>query len=292
MGSDFRQQGGEKIATDLQPDIGNWQKNEYGVFFHDEQMLFGRAILTFGARYNKDEVAGNDISPQVGCVLHVTDGTVIRGAINKGFRSPQINELYLYPPSNTDLKPEVFWNYEVGLNQRVAQGVNIEIAGFLMKGDNLIELVQNPEPPPMFIFDNAGSFEFRGVEIGIIARYKNSVMAHIYHSYLDPQEKTAGRPKNKTDVNIRFLYRSFGCALSGQYVTNYFAADSSQNPIDDYVVINTKLTYTLRLGLQPFFAVDNVFNQDYEIYANLPGGTGGLFTMPGRTLTLGLEYEF
>jgi len=292
IGSDFRQQGGEKIATDLQPNTGNWQKNEYGVFFHDEQMLYGRAIFTFGARYNKDEITGDDISPHIGCVFHIADGTIMRGTINKGFRSPQINELYLYPPSNTDLKPEVVWNYEIGFAQRIIQGLNIEATGFLMRGDNLIELVENTEPPPLFIYDNAGMFEFRGVEIGIIARYKNRVMAYIYHSYLDPGEKTAGRPKNKTDVNIRFLHKSLGCAFNGQYVTDYFAADNSQDPIDTYLVINTKLTYALRWGLRPFFAVDNVLNQDYETYANLPGGAAGLYRMPGRTLTMGLQYQF
>lgn len=292
IGGDFRQQGGEKIATELQPDTGNWQKNEYGFFFHDEQMLFDKVILTFGTRYNKDEVAGDDISPQVGCVIHLIERTVIRGAINKGFRSPQINELYLFPPSNTDLEPEIVWNYEVGLNQRILHGLNIEAAGFMMKGENLIQTVQNPEPPPMFIFDNAGTFEFRGAEIGVIAKYENMVSARIYHSYLDPQEKTTGRPKNKTDVNVKFSYASFSCGLNGRYVTDYFAADSSQNPIDDYYVINTKLTYTLPFALQPFFAVDNVLDQEYEIYANLPGGSAGLYKMPERTFTVGLQCRF
>lgn len=288
IGGDFRQQGGERIGTDSIP----WQKNEYGFFFHDEQMLFDRMILTFGARYNNDEVAGDDISPQVGCVLHVTDGTIIRGIINKGFRSPQINELYLFPASNTDLRPEIVWNYEVGLNQQLIKGFNIEGTGFLMKGENMIELVQNTEPPPMFIFDNAGTFEFRGFEIGIIAKYKNMVSVKIYHSYLDPQEKTTGRPKHKTDANVKFSFASFNCGLNGSYVTNYFAADSSQNPIDDYFIINTKLTYTLPFGLQPFFAVDNVLNQDYEIYANLPGAFAGLYRMPKRTYTIGAQYRF
>ncbi|GAH40698.1 unnamed protein product, partial [marine sediment metagenome] len=95
---------------------------------------------------NKDEIAGDDICPQVGCVIHPIDGTIIRAAVNKGFRSPQINELYLFPSSNTDLEPEIVWNYEVGLNQRIIQGLNIEAAAFLMKGKNLIELEQNELP--------------------------------------------------------------------------------------------------------------------------------------------------
>ncbi len=288
IGGDFRQQGGERVETDSVP----WQKYEYGVFFHDEQILFDRIVLTFGVRYNKDEIAGDDICPQVGCVLHPIDGTIIRAAVNKGFRSPQINELYLFPPSNTDLEPEVVWNYEVGLNQRIIQGLNIEAAAFLMKGKNLIGLEQNPEPPPMYLFINTGTFEFRGFEIGLIARFKNILSAEIYHSYLDPQEKTTGRPMNKTDVNVKLSYASFGLGLNGQNVTDYFAADSSQEPIDDYYVFNGKMIYELPFGLQPFFAVDNILDEDYEIYVNLPGGSAGLYKMPGRSYTFGIQWKF
>jgi outer membrane cobalamin receptor len=292
IGGDVRQQGGEKIATDVQPDTGNWQKKEYGIFFHDEHLIFDRIILTVGARYNKDEVAGDDISPQVGCVIHLTAGTIIRGLVNKGFRSPQINELYLFPSSSTDLEPEVVWNYEVGLNQRIIQGLNIEATAFLMKGENLIELGQNPEPPPLYVFKNTGTFEFRGMEIGLTATFNDIISARVYHSYLDPKEKTTGRPQHKTDLNFRLSYAAIGLALSGQYITDYYAADSSQEAIPDYAVVNTKVTYHLPFGLQPFFAVDNILDEDYEIYANLPGGSAGLYKMPRRTFTVGAQYNF
>lgn len=287
-GGDFRQQGGERIEVDSSP----WVKDEYGVFFHDEQILFDKIILSFGARYNHDEIAGKVISPQIGCVIHPVDGTVIRGAINKGFRSPQINELYLFPPSNTDLEAEVVWNYEVGVNQRVTHGLNIEATGFVMEGENLIQTVLNENPLPMYIFENVGTFEFRGIEVGIVAQYQDIVTARIYHSYLDPGEKTTGRPKNKTDLNLGFTYASLGIGINGQYVFDYFAADSSQTPIDDYFVINSKISYTLWFGLKPFVAVDNVLDRDYDIYANLPGGSAGLYKMTERNYTVGLSYKF
>ncbi len=287
-GADFRQQGGERIEVDSVP----WDKDEYGVFFHDEHMFFDKVIFSFGARYNHDEIAGNVVSPQIGCVIHPVDGTIIRGAINKGFRSPQINELYLFPPSNTDLEPEVVWNYEVGMNQRVIHGLNIEATGFIMEGENLIQTVFNENPPPMYIFDNVGTFEFHGVELGIVAQYQNIVTARIYHSYLDPGEKTTGRPKNKTDLNLRFRYACLDLGLNGQYVTDYFAADSSQSPIEDYLVVNSKISYTLPFGLKPFIAVDNVLDRNYDIYANLPGGSAGLYKMTERNYTLGLSYRF
>jgi outer membrane cobalamin receptor len=292
IGGDFRQQGGRKIATEVQPDTGKWQKNEYGIFVHDEQLLFDRLIVTFGARYNRDEVAGDDISPQIGCVLHLTDGTIIRGLVSKGFRSPQINELYLFPSSNTDLAPEIVWNYEVGLNQRIIQGLNFEATAFLMRGENLIELGQNAEPPPLYVFKNTGTFEFRGMEVGVIGTLNNIVSARVYHSYLGPQEKTTGKPQHKTDVTVLLSYAALGFALNGQYITDYYAADSSHEAIPDYAIVNTKVTYQLPFGLQPFCAIDNIFDEDYDIYANLPGGSAGLYKMPGRIFTIGAQYKF
>jgi outer membrane cobalamin receptor len=288
IGADFRQQGGERPGIDSVP----WEKNEYGIFFHDEQVVFGIMILSCGARYNHDDKAGDAISPQVGCVIQPVDGTIIRGAINRGFRSPQINELFLFPSSNADLEPEIVCNYEIGLNQRIMNGLNIEATGFIMEGENIIQTVPNQTPPPLFRFENVGTFQFKGAEFGIIARYKDLMTARIYHSYLDPGEKTTGRPKNKTDIVMALDYSSLGIGLNGQYVTDYFAADSSQNPIDAYLIIDSKISYALPFGLHPYIAVDNILDQNYSTYVNLPSGSAGLYQMAGRNYTVGFNYKF
>ena len=40
----------------------------------------------------------------------------------RGFRAPNLRELYLYPPHNPDLRPERLWNYEVELRQKALGG--------------------------------------------------------------------------------------------------------------------------------------------------------------------------
>ncbi|MBN2620618.1 TonB-dependent receptor [candidate division WOR-3 bacterium] len=288
LGGDSRRQGGERVDIDSVP----WEKNEYGLFVHDEQVVFDRVILSAGIRYHHDEIAGNAIAPHAGCVVHILTGTIIKASVNKGFRSPQINELYLFPPSNTNLKPEVVWNYETGINQRIIPGLHVEATAFLMNGLNLIETVQNQSPPPLYIYDNTGEFEFRGAEIGMIFQYQTMIMAQVYHSYLDPGEKTTGRPMHKTDALIRTSFKNLSMSLNGEYVTDYFAADSSQNPIDDHYVVDTKISYKIFSGFQPFIAVDNITDETYDVYANLPGSAAGLYRMPGRSYTVGLQYAF
>ncbi|HDI51449.1 MAG TPA: TonB-dependent receptor, partial [Bacteroidetes bacterium] len=286
-GIEFRQQGGEKLNSSP----GKWDKAEYAFFFHDEQILLRKLILTFGARYNQDEVAGGEFCPQIGLVFHPNKKTSLRGAINKGFRSPQINELYIFPPSNEDLKPEVVWSYELGFDHQIVEGINFDLVGYVMKGENLIQKEKNSSPPPMFRFENTGKFEFKGIETGLKARFGKWLSAQIYYTYLDPGEKTRGRPGDKLDLALRYAWKKLAFSFSAQYVADYFAADNRKEPIPDYFICNTKLNYKLVDGLQAFVAIDNILNKKYEIYVDLPGNAAGLYSMPKRNITIGLNFK-
>ena len=284
-GVEFRQQGGERLSEPQ----GEWTKTEFASFLHIEQLL-GKAILSFGGRYNYDEVAGTELCPEVGLVLHLREGVILRAIISKGFRSPQLNELYMFPPSNENLKPERVWNYEIGFDYRIADGVTFEFTCYDMKGDNIIQLEENPTPPPMFLFQNTGKFDFKGVETGLNMQL-GYFTGRIYYSYLDPGEKTTGRPGNKLDIVMRYTHDKFLVAFTGQYVGNYYAADNHEQKIDDYFVANVKLSYRVLPQLNVFLAVDNIFDRDYVIYADLPGGAAGLYRMPRRAFTLGVKVE-
>lgn len=288
LGVEFRQQGGKKLS---EPE-GEWEKAEYALFLHDEQNFFRRLTLTFGGRYNRDEVSGGEFCPQAGAVLNLQKGTILRCSVNKGFRSPQLNELYMFPPSDSTLEPERVWNYEAGVNQQLVEGVNIDLVGYIIKGEHLIQKEENPEPPPMYKFRNTGEFEFKGLEAGIRTRIMRGLTGQLYYTYLDPGEKTTGRPGNKLDLHLMYARNRGGLSFSCQYVTNYFAADNREEPIDDYFIVYTKLSYKILDALRAFLAVDNMLNREYEIYADLPGGGAGIYTMPKRTFTVGLNYKF
>lgn len=292
-GVDFRQQGGEKLFTDDNPGfLGEWDKAELGVFLYDEhKMLAERVIISAGVRYNYDEVSGTDISPQFGLVAHLSANTTIRGSVAKGFRSPQINELYIFPPANENLKPEIVWNYEAGIKQRLYDDIHLSLTGFLMDGSQLIETVPHPSPPPMFLFGNSGSFKFTGLEAELRWYYKNLLDLNLTHAFLNPGEKTTGRAGNKTDLKIGIKLGKFDFRISGQHVSDYYAADNSEDKIEPYTVVNSKLSYLFPFGLRPFFAVDNLMDTEYSVYASLPDYSG-IYRMPGRRYTMGVEFNY
>ena len=288
LGAEFRKQGGERFSEPL----GEWDKKEYAVFFHDEQIFLEKFILTFGGRYNWDEISGKETCPQVGLVIHPREGTILRGSVNKGFRSPQLNELYMFPPSNEDLRPERVWNYEVGINQRIVKGLYVDFVGYYMKGDNIIQMEANPNPPPGYIFQNTGEFEFSGIETGLILQIGNKIQGNIYYTYLNSGEKTSGRPRNKVNLSLRYTIDKFTLSIIGQYVTDYFAEDSSQVPIEEYFITDGKVSYEFPFGLKPFLAINNIFNTEYEIYTDLPGSGAGIYKMAGLVWTTGLNFKF
>jgi iron complex outermembrane receptor protein len=286
VGAEFRQQGGERLSGTP----GDWDKTEYAVFFHDEQLLLNKLVLTFGARYNHDEFAGNVICPQAGLVFHPREGTTLRGSVNKGFRVPQINELYLFPPSNTDLESEEVWNTEVGITQRIVDGMDVDLAAYRMKGENLIRMEKVSGMPP-FRFKNTGEFDFMGIEAGVRARIGNTVSARLSYTYLDPGAKTTGRPGDKLDLGLRATRNKLALSLGAQYVADYFAAEDRNGSASDYLVTDVKLSYEVLPGLRASLAVDNVLDRAYEIYADLPGGSAGLYAMPQRTFTTALTFK-
>ncbi len=288
LGLDVRHQGGQVFTPAF---AGKWDKAEGAVFVHDEQVLLGRLILTLGARYNRDELAGGELCPQAGAVFHLGPKTILRGIINKGFRAPQINELYIFPPHNEALAAEVVWNYEIGLNRRLRPGVDLDVAVYRMDGKNLIETAANDNAPPKFIFKNIGEFHFRGLEAGLTIEPARRFEAKVSYTHLDPGGKTTGRPGDKVDVSARWTSQGIMLSAAGQYVTNYFAADHSEQPVPDYFVWDIKAGYEILSGLSAFLAVDNVLDDRYAIYANLPGSAAGLYTMPRRRATAGLTWQ-
>ncbi len=93
------------------------------------------------------------------------------------------------------------------------------------------------------------------------------------------------------DICLRCRRKKLALSTTGQYLTNYYAADERQQKIPDYFIWDVKMSYEVLHGLSAFLAVDNIFDDSYTVYANLPGSAAGLYTMPRRRFTTGLNFR-
>jgi len=270
---------------------GEWKKNEIAFFIQDEFVFKKKFIFSTGIRLHRDSLYGYEICPHWGIVFQADNNTRLRGMINKGFRSPQLNELFMYPAANPDLKPERIWNFEIGFDRRILSWLDFNISLFRMEGSNLVETGINPSPPPQFLFMNTGKFIFTGAEMGINARFSTKLTSNLFFTYLDPREKTKGRPGQKWDLSLRFEDKALFTSLQAQYITDYFGADHSQNPLPSYLLLNARAAVELSRFINIFLDINNILDTDYLIYLDLPGLGSGSYPMPGRNISLGISLK-
>ncbi|UCH97133.1 MAG: TonB-dependent receptor [Candidatus Aminicenantes bacterium] len=286
-GGDFRFFGGKSCNWPQ----GEWNKKEGSFFVQNEHIFNSQWILSTGLRMQLDSLYGQEWCPHLGVVFQTTRRTLFRAAVSKGFRSPQINELYMYPPANPNLEPERVWNYELGFERDIGKNATFKGSVFHMRGTNLIQTIPNPYAPPLFIFANAGEFSFYGAELGFEVFFKRFFSGHIAYSYLNTGDQTKGRPGQKIDLSVRFMKKKFYAGFQGQYVTDYYAADFSQNRIPSYFILNSRVIIRVIKGVDLLIDVNNIFDKGYQIYGEFPGLSAGLFRMPGRNLQIGIRFR-
>lgn len=285
-GVDFRRLHGKSFNYP----VGQWHRSEAGFFLHDQLTIPDRLVLTGGFRLNLDSTYGIEFAPSAGFVFFLRPEISIRGLVSKGFRSPQLNELYLFPASNPDLRPEILWNYELGFSARPGHGLDLSCNLFLMKGRDFIELRPNPSPPPMYRMINVGQYQARGVEAIISGYLHQNLQAIASVTLLDPEENTAGKAGQKYDLFLLFRRGRIFSSLNAQYVTDYYAGHNRTQPLPSFFLLNYKLEYNLSRYFSFIFNINNILDADYQIYVNLPEGAGP-YPMPGRSFNLGLRIK-
>lgn len=267
----------------------SWSRNQVGVFVQDEQR-FGPVVINAGARYEHDDISGGILAPKAGVVLRLPGRASLRASLNRGFRFAPLNYTSVFPPRNPDLKPEVTWNYEAGAGWEVLPGVVIDLAGYILDGDNLIETGPNPNPPPPVQFQNKGRFRFSGVETGVTVRsgwFRGSLAGTL----ADYGVNTRARPGLKLDAAVGAELDRATLEVAGHGVGRYFAADSSRSPIPAYATFDLRAGYRLLSWLRVSGRVENLLDARYDAFADLPGTAAGLYRQPGRSLTIALDVE-
>jgi len=287
LGADYRLLQGKSYNFPA----GKWDKNEGGLFLQDHFVLKNRIILNGGFRVNRDSSYGWEFVPGAGAIFLLNERTSGRFLIGKGFRSPQLSELYLYPTSNPALQPERIWNYELGFSRKILAGFYFDLTLFQMKGKNLIQLGVNPSPPPKFKLANLGQYRARGIEASWRGQITSSLMASVFVTYLDPGEETMGKAKQKYDFSLIFKKGRVFSSLMAQYVTDYYAGNNKTNRLPSFLLLNAKIDLDLSRSFGFFLALDNVLDTDYKIYVNLPGQAAGSYPMPGRSINFGLRIK-
>ncbi len=286
-GVDFLHWGGHNWNTGKEdPSVRSAEfrhhENEVGAYLMMQQDLAGDLLsLNAGIRMQHGSQYGNVLIPQAGFVLRAFKGNTLKFSWSKGFRAPNLRELYLYAPANPDLKPEYMWNYDVEWRQFFLDNrLNVGLSLFFIDGKDMIQVVrENGRPRNM----NVGRFINKGFEVDASFSINPLWMVSANYSYLHTDAEIVSAPKNKLNAQLDFMPGNFDFSLESASIWGLYTGGSDK---ENYSLLNFRAAYTFRMKTDAtfFVKVDNITDKHYEIVHGCP--------MPGTTLMGGVELRF
>ena len=300
----------------------------YNLFFETNYEISEKSTFTLGLNLNQTSYNLDDrfevsienpdqsgsyqfesiLSPKIGFSHEFSNNLSAFSSISHGFSPIALNETLLPNGQiNTNLKPEIGWNFEIGTRGSALKNrLQFNLSLFRLDIKNL--LVSRRTSEDEFIGINAGSTQHNGLELAInykwlqkekiaISTFLNYTKNNfIFKAFLDEENDFSGNdltgvPSNVFNAGIDFdsalgLYGNFNF----QHIGSMPITDSNSMYTSSYKLSNLKIGYRMDVNkkaqLNLFFGLNNVFDEDYasQIFINASGigGNAPRYFYPGN----------
>lgn len=261
--------------------FGNWQG------------IFEKNIFSISARYDHNNIYGNDTSADISWAYQFNDGTRFNLAAGSAFRAPDLNALnsplhsvLVFSPQlgtfvnffsfegNPDLKPEESINYEMGLKTKLANNHDLSFNLFYYQIDNLIDY-QGATFKPVNVFEST----IKGLEANYdykLDSFTLNVNATVQDTNNDEtDEPLLRRPDNKLNISVDKYFNKFSLGSSLRYASTSQDFDAE---LDSYTVFDLRASYKLSDHWRLALKLENVTDEDYQLVNgyNTPKASGYL----------------
>lgn len=273
---------GENAGT--RRDLVDKHEDEFAGYMDFRQDVSHWLTFNAGLRIDHHSRVGTEWVPQAGLAFHLPHAIELKASATKGFRYPILREMYMFPPQNSDLKPESMWNYELAfsqnlLNGRLRYGVNI----FYIDGKNLILTLPNPNGSGM-LNQNSGKIENSGVEFQAAYRIDRTWSVDGNYSYLHMKNPVVAAPEHKIYAGANFTKGRWNVSTGIQYIAGLYTAVGDNPTQEDFVLWNLRGSFRACKWLDIWVRGENLLAQKYEINAGYP--------MPRATVMGGVNINF
>jgi iron complex outermembrane receptor protein len=306
-------QGDKFSATDENRNYSNYflqmefwlSKNlhlETGIALNTTKYSLEDVFQTNSDSQNNAYTFGNVWSPRIGFSYKVGNGKNIYTSISKGFSVPSVAET-LTPEGqiNTDLKPEMGWNYEIGFKGNWMENkLYTELTFFSTQIENL--LVARRTADDQYVGINAGSSSHPGLEFLVNYKLLDSNKFQItpyfsaaindfkFKDFVDGEADYSGNqltgvPDKQLnfglDINTK---QGFSLNTSYRIVGRIPMNDSNTKYSDSYSMLDIKTTYFFTilkvLKTELNVGVNNALDEKYA--ASILPNAVGFGTVPPR----------
>lgn len=254
--------------------------NEVAGYLFAQQEIW-RFMVNAGIRMENHNLYGAEWVPQAGVSFRAADQTHLKFSISKGFRTPNMRELYMYAPANEELLPERSLSYDFTVTQTLLDNrLSMDLTLFYIKGDNIVQTVQVNGSPQN---QNVGEFANKGVEFSLNYRILPNLSFTTNYSYLHLETLMTGAPRNKFYAGVNYSPGKFTVNLGTQVIDKLYLSTGDDLQMSNYTLVNARVAYRPLNWLEVFVKGDNLLAQRYE---TMPG-----FPMPKATFMGGVSID-
>jgi len=280
FGGEYREEKYRKKYDDSADDLtkGFEDSIKYtSVYLQDEIEVGSNTILTLGARYDKHERFGAELSPKANLVYKLSDNSRLKAGYGHGFSAPTVTQnsnsysvaipVEFYPSGapfngmpktfhrfhgNDDLKPEKSDTFELGYDYKKDQMTFIATY-FHTELTDLIDTLYTGDTPvgPMtykeYTYSNIGKARIDGVELEFTQNeIFDMIDFSLNYTFLDTEnkdtkEELSNRPAHTANLKLSVdLPWEIGSDFRVNYVGDQKASDGET--IDNYATLGVQFS--------------------------------------------------
>ncbi|MHA6965671.1 TonB-dependent receptor domain-containing protein [Zobellella denitrificans] len=223
LGGQYFEEALNDTGNQFNPSVSELERWRGALFIEDEWQLTDRFALTGGARFNRDQNYGNEVTPRLYGVWRLHDNWTLKGGVSTGFSAPGLREV---TPEwgqitgkgsgvilgNPDLKPEKTLNEELSLIYQGENGVEGSLTLFNTDFEDKILIYDicrdnNCTTPSgasyTFIQErrNVDKARIQGAELGLTLPLNEALRLSGSYSFTDSEQRSGanqGDPLNDT----------------------------------------------------------------------------------------------
>jgi vitamin B12 transporter len=276
----------ESITDGIQ-DLEKW------AFFVNDTISYDKLTITPGFRYDNTDTNGDFLSPSLGITYQLTNKTVLRGYVARGFSIPPLSATYatgFFSVPNPDLEVEKVLSIQAGIESTDLKYLWYRINLFRHK---VSDAIFNEElPDGTFTSVNRDRQRRQGfeVEVKTVPVYNTSFSAgftYIEARDTDTGERLKSIPEYTYDIGIIYNDRkSFTASLRGHYIW-WIPEDLVKGKYNSMIWdinLRKRVYKSDRINAEVFLSAHNIFNGSQYLFET--------FRNPGRWVEGGVGLTF
>lgn len=265
--------------------VRNTQSNvRFVSAYAQDQISFGEHVdVVVGLRYDRFEIKGTDligtprpfartdekVSPRIGLIVKPQENISIYSSYSQSFLPRSGEQFFTLTPTQQNLAPEKFTNYELGAKWDIRPDLNVTLALFQLDRTN----ATTPDPANVTATINIGETRTNGIELALTGRITPQWQMSGGYTYQDAQlrgndfVRLGQVPKHQFALWNRYDFNdSVGAGLGVVRQSSQFAAirtSATTTRLPAFTRVDAALFFTANERLEFQINVENLLDKAY-----------------------------